>query len=791
MGCCPCFSASAIDPIEAANKVREEAPEILLDGEEFKFAFAFTRDQIYFSNYRILRKDKQGFTGSSVSWQSIPYTAIKAFSVQTAGTLDFNMEMCVWPSGIKSGEFESSFLMGSQGITVSFKKNGGVDVFALQCFLNEKVFNPSNKKVELPPAPESMDDGAKMSYLDLIMGDARAIDPKVVEAQLKVDPPILLPDETIDMAFRCGRDTTCLTSRRVLYIDVKGITGKKVHYMSYHWSAIKAFAVETPGAFIDRDSTLKLWTTIGSCWENCFSLDLRNSSVDILQIQRYFADKILGQDTAPPSAEANKAEGQQDEGGGWKAWLCGDMRMLDAVQENIKFHEQVPILQGCETLEMAFKGARDMVLFTTKRMILIDPQGITGKKVSYTSLPWDCVQAFAVQSAGSMLDKDSEMTIWTDIFHDYHTEEQGDDDNKETIYLADPGLSCISVDFDKSKVDLCAVNRYLTSRCATLGSQSSQPAAPVDTGVLAASQPGAIEGFLHWIGDNYRQVDPNELDAKMHSECSMLLPDERVQMGFLCGRDTLILTSHRAMKIDVNGFTGKRVLYLSIPYTRIQSFEVESAGTWDMDAKMQLHIKAPWYAREVGSGLSIDFGKGRADVLAIHKFLAAQVIGGADGSSSIPREVLPAQPEGGVSSFLSWLGDDYKQISAADATQKFQSDPGILLEEETVDLAFKCGRDFMIYTTKRFMKIDTQGFTGKMVSYKSLPYEPLYCYHVTGASAHPFDSDAEVGMYSDAGMWTFDAKKGQADIMAVYAFLNKKCVFDRAAAAAAENAEFN
>merc|ERR1711957_1088627 len=95
--------------------------------------------------------------------------------------------------------------------------------------------------------------------------------------------------------------------------------------------------------------------------------------------------------------------------------------------------------------------------------------------------------------------------------------------------------------------------------------------------------------------------------------------------------------------------------------------------------------------------------------------------------------------------------------------------------------------DFMIYTTKRFMKIDTQGWTGKRVVYKSLPYKPLHCYSVTGPSKNPFDQDAEVGMYSDAGLWSFDAKKGQADIMAVYTLLNKKCVFERTAAAAAQN----
>jgi len=779
--CCPCFSASAIDPEEAAAQVREEAPEILIDGEEFKFAFAWTRDQIYFTTCRILFKDKQGFSGTSVAWKSIPYSAIKAFAVQTAGSLDLDMELTVWASGISNGSFSQSSGMPSAGMNVSFKKNGGVDVFALQRFLNQQVFNPGVAPLELPPQPEGMDTGGASKFMDLICGDARAIDPKIIEAQLRMDPPALLPDEVVDMAFRCGRDTTVLTSRRLLHIDVKGITGKKVHYMSYPWSSIKAFAVETPGAFLDRDCELTLWTSITHTEENKFGLDLRSASTDIMAIQKYFSDKILGEDTAPPSEHAKSCAGQADEGGGWQAWLAGDMRMLDAVEQNRNFHEDVQILQGSETCEMAFKAARDMVLFTTKRLLLIDPQGITGKKISYTSIPWGCVQAFAVQSPGAFLDKDSEMTLWTDIFHDHHEEQEGDDDDSHTIYIADPGLSCISVDFQKDKVDLGAVGRYLASRCAVLGSQSSRPATPMRNGLLDAGEPGRIQGFLSWLGNDYRQVDPGELDSKLHSECSMLLPDEKVQMGFLCGRDTVIMTTHRVMKIDKQGFTGKKVLYLSVPYTKIKSYEVESAGSFDLDAKMEIHVKAPWYAREIGDGLNIDFGKGRADIVAVNKFLSEQIIGTADGSSTLPREVLPQQPEGGVGTFLSWLGDDYRQIEAKEVTEQLTSEPAMLLKDETVDLAFKCGRDLMLFTTKRFMKIDTKGWSGKKVSYKSLPYKPLNCFSVTGAASHPFDRDAEIALHTDVGEWGLDVKKGQGDIMVVYTFLNKKCILDRPA----------
>ena len=95
-GCC---SAEAIDADEALATLQAEAPELVIDGEDFLFAFAFMRDQVYFTNLRILVKDKQGMFGSSIAWKTIPYSAIKAFFVETAGALDSDVELGLWPSG--------------------------------------------------------------------------------------------------------------------------------------------------------------------------------------------------------------------------------------------------------------------------------------------------------------------------------------------------------------------------------------------------------------------------------------------------------------------------------------------------------------------------------------------------------------------------------------------------------------------------------------------------------------------------------------------------------------------
>jgi hypothetical protein len=301
----------------------------------------------------------------------------------------------------------------------------------------------------------------------------------------------------------------------------------------------------------------------------------------------------------------------------------------------------------------------------------------------------------------------------------------------------------------------------------------------VQEGLLSTGNPGLLEGFLSFLGNDYRQVDPSEMDAKLQNDMGMGLPDEKVQAVFVCGRDTVLFTTHRALKIDVQGFTGKSVLYLSLPWTKVKDYMVESAGSWDMDAKMCLYIKSAWYNLTHGPGLEIDFSKGRSDTVAIQKFISEQVIGNADGTSALPREMLPEQPEGVIASFLSWLGDDNKQIPREEATEKFKSDPSILLPDEDVDIAFKCGRDYILFTTKRYIRVDVQGWTGNKVAYWSTPWNALPCFQVTGASASPFDQDAEVTLNKDIGEAAFDVKKNQGDIMAVYTFLNKKCVMDR------------
>ena len=66
--------------------------------------------------------------------------------------------------------------------------------------------------------------------------------------------------------------------------------------------------------------------------------------------------------------------------------------------------------------------------------------------------------------------------------------------------------------------------------------------------------------------------------------------DEVVLAGFKIVRDTIIFTDRRLILEDVQGITGKKREYLSIPYSKISAFAVESAGHFDMDAELKIWV---------------------------------------------------------------------------------------------------------------------------------------------------------------------------------------------------------
>lgn len=88
--------------------------------------------------------------------------------------------------------------------------------------------------------------------------------------------------------------------------------------------------------------------------------------------------------------------------------LMGNVSEVDVKEVE---RELAIIVTDNEQVEKAYKLIRDLIVFTNMRLILIDKQGMTGKKVEYHSIPYKSITHFSVETAGSF-DLDAELKIW-------------------------------------------------------------------------------------------------------------------------------------------------------------------------------------------------------------------------------------------------------------------------------------------------------------------------------------------------------------------------------------------
>lgn len=81
-------------------------------------------------------------------------------------------------------------------------------------------------------------------------------------------------------------------------------------------------------------------------------------------------------------------------------------------KDNDKVERQLEdILIPGEQVTLAYSLVRDLIVFTEKRLILVDKQGVTGKKTSYKSIPYRSISRFTVETSGHF-DLDAELKIW-------------------------------------------------------------------------------------------------------------------------------------------------------------------------------------------------------------------------------------------------------------------------------------------------------------------------------------------------------------------------------------------
>lgn len=88
------FDANTFNLKEIAQSdIRPEVKDFYVDGEVTVQAFQTIRDQVVFTNKRIMVVNVQGITGKKISYLSYPYSKVQYFGIETAGFLDIDSEL--------------------------------------------------------------------------------------------------------------------------------------------------------------------------------------------------------------------------------------------------------------------------------------------------------------------------------------------------------------------------------------------------------------------------------------------------------------------------------------------------------------------------------------------------------------------------------------------------------------------------------------------------------------------------------------------------------------------------
>ena len=727
-------------------------PKLLFPNEKIHLAFQGRggkgRDSTYFTSSRILLRDVKGMSGKQKRYKSIPYKSIKAFAIETAGSMDSDTELKIYSnSGI--GKIKLDF--------VSDK----VNIYAINKFLSLVVFEKTipNEAGTVMPTTDTISSGFFGSFSD----NSSQVDASFVREKYS---EIFLENEDVELAFKCGRDMTILTSKRMIRVDVKGMSGSKIEFLSIKWDCIKAYKVETAGRF-DRDCDIMLFTNLDGS-RTRMEMDLYKGTCDVLIVQKYFADKLLGIDHENKSIEENMPASSTSHN--MLSWLGDDNMAIDPVQINQRFHSDPPLLQNSERVEMAFKGRRDIILFTTKRLIVINYKGWSGKKVEYSTIPWNAIQAFGVRSAGSF-DKDCEAFVWTNFYDIYFPPSDGEGPPPPP----EPRMSFLEFDFKNTAVDLMAIQRYLAERCLKLDNDELLPVEE-----FTGSSSSIIKSFLAWLGGDHHEINPVELNNHLQANTPVLTKGENVIMGFQSGRDTTVFTNKRILTIDVKGMSGKKTEWRSIPYTSIRGFSAESAGSWDLDSELTLYCKTYWDHEAIWphSKAKIDFKKGKADIIAIQSILTHYIIGSANGTSTINGDKYEyKQDTTTFETFSTWITNDAKAIDPGFINKQLHSSPNILCDDEIVDHVYKAGRDLIVFTTKRILIIDRKGHSGKKVKYVTYPLRYCAGYSVQSAGSVSKIKPPEVHIYTDIpgkAVISQDLEKGKEEMWNLQSMLGMK-----------------
>lgn len=125
-----------------------------------------------------------------------------------------------------------------------------------------------------------------MGLFSALLGNAGAVNPTEL---IQKYGQLLTDNENIELGFKLIRDTFIFTNKRLIFVNIQGLTGSKTEYKSITYKSISRFSIETAGSF-DLDAELKIWVSS----ETQPSIRTQfNKAVNVYEVQKVLAHHVL------------------------------------------------------------------------------------------------------------------------------------------------------------------------------------------------------------------------------------------------------------------------------------------------------------------------------------------------------------------------------------------------------------------------------------------------------------------------------------------------------------------
>ena len=99
---------------------------------------------------------------------------------------------------------------------------------------------------------------------------------------------------------------------------------------------------------------------------------------------------------------------------------------------------------------------------------------------------------------------------------------------------------------------------------------------------------------------------------------ALLLDNEEIIDSYKSMRDGVVFTSKRIIAVNVQGLTGSKKDFTSIPYKNIVAYSVETSGTFDLDSELEIYLSS------VGK-VKFEF-TGKTSMVEISKYISKHLL---------------------------------------------------------------------------------------------------------------------------------------------------------------------